>query len=204
MKAETRDAIITELQPDLELWSAEATWEQLQDESYFPDGVPTVVSEAKEQPSTMAALGGCVWYLRRVLLDKELLPVAKFHKFDPSEIGSSCYLILDGHTLGNLEILENSAGGLAGTLLEFVDHCVTASGKRLIRQWPMKPLRQAKAINERLDIVEFFMKESELIIVFDSPLINSLQISQSLNLIIGVERVSLLIEYRKWDFEKGK
>lgn len=53
-----------------------------------------------------------------------------FHLFDPQQAGQSRFLVLDGQTLSNLEVLENSEGGSSGTLLKHVDHCVTPFGHR--------------------------------------------------------------------------
>jgi DNA mismatch repair protein MSH6 len=48
-------------------------------------------------------------------------------------------MILDGHTLLNLEILENShENSSKGTLLEFLDHCNTPFGKRMLRKWLLR------------------------------------------------------------------
>ena len=49
-------------------------------------------------------------------------------------IGSDNCLVLDGQTLVNLEVLQNTRdGGIDGTLLKFLDHTVTPFGKRLFK-----------------------------------------------------------------------
>jgi DNA mismatch repair ATPase MutS len=45
------------------------------------------------------------------------------------------YMVLDGQTLMNLEVLETNEGGREGSLLHHVDHCSMPGGKRLMRQW---------------------------------------------------------------------
>ena len=58
--------------------------------------------------------------------------------------------VLDGVTLANLDILENSSTGtLEGTLLERLDQCSTPFGKRLFKQWLCAPLCNPKSINDR-------------------------------------------------------
>lgn len=51
-------------------------------------------------------------------------------------------LLMDGQTLHNLEIIENSDHGLEGTLLKYMDHCLTASGKRLLKKWICYPVTE--------------------------------------------------------------
>ena len=63
------------------------------------------------------------------------------HQYNPSETLSS-HLILDGITLANLEVLENSRDKTAaGTLLQHLNHCVTPFGKREFKRWLCNPLR---------------------------------------------------------------
>ncbi|KAK3256317.1 hypothetical protein CYMTET_34541, partial [Cymbomonas tetramitiformis] len=59
------------------------------------------------------------------------------------------YVELDAAALKNLEVLENSEGGAEGTLLAHLDHCVTAAGRRRLKQWLCRPLRHAASIAER-------------------------------------------------------
>lgn len=69
------------------------------------------------------------------------------------------YLVLDGQTLQNLEVLENQDGGREGTLVQHVDHCVTAFGSRLMRRWLARPLASIGELNARLDAVEELMRD---------------------------------------------
>jgi DNA mismatch repair protein MutS len=64
--------------------------------------------------------------------------------------GGGDRLVLDGTTLGNLEIFRNARDGSgSGTLLELVDRTRTAAGGRLVRDWLRRPLREPAAIDER-------------------------------------------------------
>lgn len=54
-----------------------------------------------------------------------------------------------------LEILHNSdTGGEHGSLLWLLDHTLTVFGSRQLRSWVAHPLREATAVQERLDAVE--------------------------------------------------
>lgn len=50
-----------------------------------------------------------------------------------------------------------------GTLYKHLDHCITASGKRLLRRWICHPLKDVTDINHRLNIVDGFIKHSGII-----------------------------------------
>ena len=70
-------------------------------------------------------------------------------------------LLLDGQTLINLEILQNSVDGSeTGTLLHLLNHAITPFGKRLFKKWLCHPLRSVHHINERLDAVQDFLNHS--------------------------------------------
>ncbi len=47
------------------------------------------------------------------------------------------------------QVLENSTGGTQGTLLAAVDNCATPAGRRLLRQWLVRPLGRVAAIEAR-------------------------------------------------------
>jgi len=134
---------------------------EMDKEAGLPASLVKMLKEKKEWALT--ALGGCVSFLKRLLLDNELISMGKFGTYDINEqVCSSNTLILDGQTLQNLEILENTEGGKDGTLLKQVDHTKTPFGKRLLREWVSQPLCQIAAINERLDNVEYLMNNHEL------------------------------------------
>eukprot|EP00455_Lapot_gusevi_P054627 TRINITY_DN8791_c0_g1_i2.p1 TRINITY_DN8791_c0_g1~~TRINITY_DN8791_c0_g1_i2.p1 ORF type:complete len:765 (-),score=191.26 TRINITY_DN8791_c0_g1_i2:96-2075(-) len=120
----------------------------------------------KEQGQTLcvSAVGGAISYLKRLLLDKELVSLGNFRIFDPaSPVKDDDCLLLDGSSLANLEILTNNEGTHSGSLLSFIDFTVTAFGKRLFRQWLSRPLLSVSSIQQRLDAVEDLMRHPELL-----------------------------------------
>lgn len=140
----------------------------------LPDVICQVVSAGENGQLALSAFGGCLSYLRQVLLDKsllsfgklEILPCSDFvtmqsasdksnrvfssqdaHLFEP-------YMVLDAAALENLEILENNQDGSSlGTLFAQIDHCITGFGKRLLRKWLVRPLRRPEPILERQDAI---------------------------------------------------
>lgn len=108
-----------------------------------------------------SALGGLISHLSRLMLDD----VLRNGDILPYKVYRDC-LRMDGQTLVNLEIFNNSAdGGSSGTLFKYLDSCVTSSGKRLLRSWICHPLKDVEGINNRLDVVEYLMKNSEVVMV---------------------------------------
>ncbi len=63
------------------------------------------------------------------------------------------FVALDPATRRNLEITTTLAGDTAPTLLSLLDHCGTAAGSRLLRQWLLQPLRDQAAVAARLDAI---------------------------------------------------
>lgn len=70
--------------------------------------------------------------------------------YEPGE-----YMMLDTTTQRSLELVANlSDASRRNTLLEVLDHTVTAMGGRLLRTWILKPLRVREEIERRLDAVQ--------------------------------------------------
>lgn len=70
------------------------------------------------------------------------------------------YLGLDEATQRGLELVANSMDGSRKySLLEVLDHTRTAMGARKLRSWIMRPLRDAGAIEARLDAVEALWRD---------------------------------------------
>ena len=75
---------------------------------------------------------------------------------------NSEYMALDGSTKRNLELTSSmQEGGSEGTLVSILDDTVTAMGGRLLRKWIMRPLKQVKPIQNRLQSVEQLLQHHE-------------------------------------------
>jgi DNA mismatch repair protein MutS len=71
------------------------------------------------------------------------------------------FLWMDRFTIRNLELVSGNSEG-NHTLLSILDNTVSPMGARLLKRWIVFPLKEMQRINERLDTVEFFIKEAEL------------------------------------------
>lgn len=70
------------------------------------------------------------------------------------------YVRLDKFTVRNLELLTSFADE-GKSLLDVIDRTVTPMGARLLKRWMLFPLKDPEAINNRLDVVEYFMRDPE-------------------------------------------
>ena len=71
------------------------------------------------------------------------------------------YLWMDRFTIRNLELLSTGMGD-GHTLHKVLDHTVSPMGGRMLKRWIVLPLTDINKINERLNLVEYFIKETEL------------------------------------------
>ncbi|XP_069351176.1 DNA mismatch repair protein Msh6 isoform X8 [Eulemur rufifrons] len=145
--------------PGSQFWDASKTLRTLLEEGYFreklnedsgvmlPQVLKDMTSESdsigltpgEKSELALSALGGCVFYLKKCLIDQELLSMANFEEYIPldSDIVTTTSpgaiftktnqrMVLDAVTLSNLEIFQNGTNGSTeGTLLERVDTCHT-------------------------------------------------------------------------------
>lgn len=65
---------------------------------------------------------------------------------------------LDRFTVRNLELVQSMSDD-GKSLLDVIDRTVSPMGARLLRRWVLFPLKDAREINKRLDIVEYFFRE---------------------------------------------
>lgn len=83
------------------------------------------------------------------------------HISNISRVEEEKYVWLDRFTLRNLEIFSSN-NEKGKTLLDVIDKSVSPMGKRLLRRWLALPLKDIIAIEERLNVVEFFMKNEKV------------------------------------------
>lgn len=77
-----------------------------------------------------------------------------------SRIEEDRYVWLDRFTIRNLELVH-SVNENATTLLDIIDRTKTPMGGRMLKRWIVLPLKELKAINERLDAVNYLYKNDE-------------------------------------------
>jgi DNA mismatch repair protein MutS len=102
----------------------------------------------------LIAAGAILYYLK----DTEhphLQHITSLQRIDRED-----YLWMDKFTIRNLELLGSPHEGEQGqSLLKIMDNTVSPMGARLLKRWLLMPLKEARRIRERLDAVEFFIKD---------------------------------------------
>ena len=80
------------------------------------------------------ALGGMTSYLRKLNLDKELIPTGRFMPLLGAGMERTRHMILDAQALSDLNILEGCVScppsSSASCLFNYLNHCKTPFGRR--------------------------------------------------------------------------
>ena len=105
----------------------------------------------EDNPEAVIAAGCVLNYLNET--QKNNLPhLKKIYNYSFSN-----YIILDPSTKRNLEITSSmNDTSREGTLISILDKTQTAMGGRLLKRWVSRPLKDMKAIQARLDVVNIF------------------------------------------------
>ncbi len=83
------------------------------------------------------------------------------HITNLARIDEDLYMWLDKFTIRNLEIFHSSHEGGKG-LINVIDDTICPMGGRLLKRWIGLPLKNVEKINNRLDIVEHFIKKADI------------------------------------------
>jgi DNA mismatch repair protein MutS len=96
------------------------------------------------------------------------------------------HMIVDTTTQRNLELVKNARdGSTRGTLLSVLSKTVTPMGKRKLKQWMLRPLRDLKEIEARQDAIEELARDA----------LNRKGISDSLRDLGDLERITSRIVF---------
>jgi DNA mismatch repair protein MutS len=86
-----------------------------------------------------------------------------------SRIEEERYVRLDRYTVRSLELIHPMNDG-GKSLLDVIDKTISPMGARLLKRWVVFPLKEVRAINERLDIVEYFFRHPDFRELLDDAL----------------------------------
>ncbi|XP_061519596.1 probable DNA mismatch repair protein Msh6 [Anopheles gambiae] len=181
-----------------QLWTGEKTLKYLAETVYggsssegskWPATLRTMLDETDSLGLTpkesyqlaLKALGGCVWYLQRCLLDQQVLSLATFEEYVPLDehrettetiakriddaARAKRFMVLDSITLNNLKIV-----GSEGSLVDRMDHCCSKFGKRLLYNWVCAPscikeeiLQRQEAVTELIENVDLLQDVRQIL-----------------------------------------
>jgi DNA mismatch repair protein MutS len=77
-----------------------------------------------------------------------------------SRIEENRYVWLDKFTIRNLELFHSPYEG-ARTLIDVMDRTISPMGGRLLKRWLSLPLKDIQPVDERLDVVQYLVENSE-------------------------------------------
>ena len=123
-------------------------------------------------PLAVIAAGACLHYLNETNHNKT------GHITAVSRIEEDKFMWLDGFTIRNLELFS-SAYEQAITLFDVINKTLTPMGARMLKRWLALPLKDLKPIQDRLQLVDLLLHNSEL----------ASQLSESLKQIGDLERI---------------
>lgn len=78
-----------------------------------------------------------------------------------SRIEEERYMWLDRFTIRNLELV-GSANENAVSLVDVLDQTCSPMGARMLRRWIIMPLKEKKPIEDRLNVVDYLIREEEV------------------------------------------
>ncbi len=126
----------------------------------------------EELSEGIAAAGAAMHYLADTAHDKVK------HISTISRIEEEKYVWLDRFTVRNLELF-GSHNYNAKTLIDVIDSTISPMGSRMLKRWLALPLKDKAPIEERLDVVDYFLSNCEV----------SEQIISQIELIGDIERI---------------
>jgi DNA mismatch repair protein MutS len=153
---------------------------------FFIDAARKAVEEqlgkqGKDDELAVCAAGGLLAYLKENQRG-ELSGIVTLSRFEQED-----YMVIDGATLRNLEVLKNIRDQTAsGTLLGVLDKTKTSIGGRMLRSWLQRPLSDISSIQKRHKAVETLIE--------DAVLLDDMR--EALGSVKDIERLATKISYR--------
>lgn len=102
----------------------------------------------------------------------------------PKLVNHSEHMYLDHFTRKSLELTTSQSGDKQSTLLHNIDKTKTSQGGRMLARWLMEPLANMDKISKRLDFVEFFVKNADLLSIISTHFTGFPDIERSITRIV--------------------
>lgn len=122
--------------------------------------------DLEDKNLSICASGGLVSFIKETQREETLANICQIKYFLDND-----FMFLDTTTQKNLELIRNqSDGGTFGTLFSILNNTRTPMGTRLLKQWIVQPLLSKNEIDRRLECVEFFISNYDLLQEFRQTL----------------------------------
>ncbi|MFN4215995.1 MAG: DNA mismatch repair protein MutS [Brevinematales bacterium] len=159
------------------------------DEGYFPKEVLKTLEKRFPQKGMLRGLAGVFRYFEETQVGNPHLKRNFSRLLERIQlVESALYVEMDDFTIRNLELTTNLwDGSVQHTLFEVLNETMTPMGTRLLKRWILYPLAKIPMIEERLNDVERFVKESVI----------TSQIREKLRSITDIERLHTRLELGK-------
>lgn len=182
------NAIREALLPESQVWNAEKTLKKLSEKYYginhdkeWPE-VIHITQDSKDHlgltPNAnyrlaLKALGACLWYLTKCVIDEQIMAMARFNFYTPPDVkiedmdklaanvvkkNFNKHMVLDSITLSNLKIVGDER-----SLFNTLDNCCTKFGKRLLHYWICSPSCERSVILERQEAILELMEKRDFL-----------------------------------------
>ena len=103
----------------------------------------------------VAAAGAVLYYLE-FTEHHDIAHISSISRIDRDD-----YVWIDRFTLRNLELFSSNGVNRKGSFADVVDRTLSPMGGRLLKRWIAMPIMDVGRINNRLDTVEYFVRERE-------------------------------------------
>ncbi|KKQ11362.1 MAG: mismatch repair protein MutS protein, partial [candidate division TM6 bacterium GW2011_GWF2_36_6] len=118
---------------------------------------PSTLKRLEFQQDILQSLQVLYFYLKRNQ-EKALDQFKSIQFYEPED-----YLVLDGATQRNLELIKNNQdGGRNHTLFHVLDQAKTPMGSRTIKKWIQRPLVTRSSILQRQEVVAFLCQQIDV------------------------------------------
>lgn len=112
----------------------------------------------------VSAIGSVLEYIN--ITQKANLPKLSL----PKITNKNSVLLIDAPTRKNLELTKNVNGEYKDSLLELLNKTVTKSGNRLMFRYVSSPITDLEELSQRHDVVEYYVKNHQLLLRLQSAL----------------------------------
>ena len=103
----------------------------------------------------VSAAGAILHYLEYTE-HRDTSHVASISRIDREE-----YVWVDKFSIRNLELFSSNSGRERSGFIDVIDRTQSPMGGRMLKRWVAMPLLSVERINRRLDVVEYFVKNSD-------------------------------------------